>query len=126
MNAPKKTLKPITPKVPSPQLEPMGTVPSSRRDSRMMGNNTGNTTRTETTSNTAASTPKTGNYKVYIDGFSSLDAAQAKVQELKSRGIDAFARQEGSRTVIKLGTFSSKENADAIAGQTGAKVVPAR
>ncbi len=63
-------------------------------------------------------------YQVYIDGFHSEDEARLKVAALKSQGIDAFVNTSGGRPIIKLGTFSNQESAQALASQHGAKVKP--
>ncbi len=61
-------------------------------------------------------------YQVYIDGFASEEAARAKVDALKAGGVESFVSTAGGRPVVKLGTFSSRESADAVASQNGAKV----
>ncbi len=61
-------------------------------------------------------------YQVYMDGFSSEADARAKVDRLKASGVDAFVNTSGRQPIVKLGTFSSPEGAQALASQHGAKV----
>jgi cell division septation protein DedD len=53
-----------------------------------------------------------------------MSDAEDRVNALKAEGIDAFTSQSNGKIVVKLGTFSSRQNADSVAGKTGAIVVP--
>ncbi|MBK8189984.1 MAG: hypothetical protein IPK79_05985 [Vampirovibrionales bacterium] len=63
-------------------------------------------------------------YQVYVDGYGSDTEARAAAETLKGRGVEAFSGLSGGRHVVKLGTFSSRESAEAVAGQNGAKIRP--
>lgn len=63
-------------------------------------------------------------YQVYVDGYGSDIEARAAAEALKNKGVEAFAGLSGGRPVVKLGTFSSRDSAEAVAGQNGAKIRP--
>jgi cell division septation protein DedD len=62
-------------------------------------------------------------YQVYLDGFSSREAAEAEMRRLQARGLNPVVRQrENGAAVVQLGAFSSRESAEGLAGRTGAKI----
>jgi hypothetical protein len=66
--------------------------------------------------------PKKAAYQVYLDGFSSKEAAQNNANELKAQGLNPIVKENGGKPVVQLGTFNTREYADALAGRAGAKV----
>lgn len=61
-------------------------------------------------------------YQVYKDGFSTREAAEAAAAQMGGAGTQPFVRSAGSGYIVQVGVFGSKENADSVAGKTGAKV----
>ena len=66
--------------------------------------------------------PPTATYQVYLDGFTSRESAQQAAEKISGSGAQPFVRGTGSGFIVQVGVFSSKDNADAMAGKTGAKV----
>jgi hypothetical protein len=54
---------------------------------------------------------------VYMDGFSTRDAAEAAIAQLQDRKLSAqpYIRQHHGRIILQFGVFSDRENADAMA-----------
>lgn len=71
----------------------------------------------ETTSSNSSS-----QYQVYIDGFDNAADAQNLANQLKGSGAQPYVKTIGGQSVVQIGIFSSKENADSTAKRVGAKV----
>lgn len=69
-------------------------------------------------SNTSMDSLPTLHY-VYLDGFSTKDAAEQAIQQLQGRNLAAhpYIRQHKGQIILQFGVFSDKENADAMAQQ---------
>lgn len=56
---------------------------------------------------------------VYMDGFSSREAAEMAIKQLQSRGVSAspYVRQHNGQIILQFGVYSDRSNADAMARQ---------
>jgi hypothetical protein len=56
---------------------------------------------------------------VFMDGFSSREAAEDAVQQLQGRGLAAqpYVRMHKGQIILQFGVFSDKENAEVLAQQ---------
>jgi hypothetical protein len=56
---------------------------------------------------------------VYLDGFSSREAAEEAIKQLQDRKLSSqpYIRQHRGQVVLQFGIFSDRENADALAQQ---------
>ena len=50
------------------------------------------------------------------------ELAEAAAAQMGGAGTQPFVRSSGSGYMVQVGVFGSKENADSVAGKTGAKV----
>lgn len=106
-NKPPSAPKPAAPDQTVPKLPPMPPAPVPAAP---------------TQENTPVRVDKTGMHQVYLDGFASAEAAKKTADELKTQGIRALVRQQGTQAVLQLGTFSNKDFAEGLAGRVGGKV----
>ena len=64
-----------------------------------------------------AQNPQPGNYTIQLASLQNKAMAQKEVTALKNKGIPAFVMVKGSYNIVCVGSFSSKESANALLAQ---------
>lgn len=82
----------------------------------------GQATPPPTQASTANSKPST-TYRVVLGHYDNRESASAAAERVSGSGVNPIIRPVNNRFTVQLGNFSSRQNAEALARQTGASIV---